>query len=130
MKITYYKAADGYAAVTSESPKGFKGILFIGKSGTLDKIVETAFEANQLRKMTKVAKADVPPEWVEAFGYEEPDPEPEPPVEPPPVEIDVTWWPFTPPAAPKKMTPAEKRQADLIALAIALVFVVIAYLRM
>jgi hypothetical protein len=127
MKITYYKAGDGYIAVTKESPKGFKGILFIGKTGTLDKIVETAFEANQLRKLTKVTKADVPAEWVKALGYEEPDPAP--PVEPPPVELDISWWPFTPPAGAKKMTLAEKRQSELIVLAMAVAAVVVAYLQ-
>lgn len=73
MKTTYYQTADGYIAVTNQSPRGFKGSLYIGKIGPLDKVTETAFSPQQLCKLTPVDLADVPAEWIEAFGYDEPD---------------------------------------------------------
>lgn len=86
MKIKYFEKGSGFIAVTDECPKGFKGVLYVGKEGTLDNIVEAAFEAGQLRKLRSVALSEVPAEWVLAFGYEKPPkpapkPEPEPEVE-------------------------------------------------
>lgn len=150
MGITYFRVDTGYIAVTTESPKGFKDIVFVGKGpkpgGGPDTVVEQAWAVNQLQGFEKVKADDVPDDWFAAFGYEQRQPKPEPtpepapepePVEPeaaplppePPVEIDVSWWPFNPPAAPKKMTAGDRRQADLIVLAIVLAAVVFAFLR-
>lgn len=72
MGTSYYKTDDGYIAVTSQSPKGFRGSLYIGRGGPIDAIVETCFSPQQLRRLAAVDLADVPAEWVEALGYDEP----------------------------------------------------------
>jgi hypothetical protein len=89
MKVAYFQTGMGYVAVTDESPKGFKDVLYVGKGGPLDKIEEQVFEATQIRRLTKVALKDVPDAWLLALGYDyppmpapEPKPSPEPALEP------------------------------------------------
>lgn len=79
MDITYYRTELGYIAVTDESPKGFKDVLFIGRGGPLDDIEETAFEVHQLRKLKPVDRCDVPEVWLEALGYDHFEREPDEP---------------------------------------------------
>lgn len=81
MTIAYFQWGGGYIAVTNQSPKGFKGVIFIGRGakpgGGLSDIIEQGFAANQLLKQKPIPKNQVPDEWVEALGYEQADPEPE-----------------------------------------------------
>ena len=73
MKITYFKTTDGYAAVSNESPKGFKGTLYITQVGdTPESVEETAVDPRQLSKWAEVDVNDLPGEWAKAFGIEEP----------------------------------------------------------
>lgn len=85
MKIAYFKTDTGYIAVTDESPKGFKDVLYVGKGGSINKIEEQVFEISQLRKLTKVNLKDVPDAWLLALGYDHP-PMPKPEPKPAPVE--------------------------------------------
>ena len=87
MSITYYQDEhDGYLGVTEESPRGFRGIIFVGRGpdpgGGPETVYEQAYAADQLRRLERVDPRDVPAEWMEAIGYEEPvepyEPEPEP----------------------------------------------------
>lgn len=74
MDIRYFKDGQQYIAVTSVSPRKFKGVLFVGKQARPgcgpETVYETAFATNQFEKWTAVEKDDVPPEWLKAFGYE------------------------------------------------------------
>lgn len=71
MSTTYYKSGSGFIAVTSESPKGFKGVVFVGKGGqSLTTITEQAFSVQQLHGLPTIPLSQVPVEWVEAFGYD------------------------------------------------------------
>src|SRR5690349_12114898 len=74
MKITYFQDGDGYLAVTDKSPKDFKGVLFIGKSGVDLEVKEVVFTPEQLRGLPQIDKSDMPAAWILAFGYEQPDP--------------------------------------------------------
>ena len=79
----------GYIAVTSECPKGFKGVVYVGRGtkpgGGLDQIIEQAFPSDQIRKMKPVPKDQVPSAWLSGRGYEKPAPKPAP--KPRPVEV-------------------------------------------
>lgn len=102
-KISYYRQAESFVAVTNESPPNFKDALFIGRRpttpGDLSKIEEDVFTPDQLQGLVAVPKDQVPAVWMLAFGYEQPTaekPAPEPPlrriqVNPPPVIIDVAF---------------------------------------
>jgi hypothetical protein len=110
MKVRYYaNGCDGYIAVTDQSPKDFKGVLFIGKGpergGDPTSVVEQVFAINTLQKLTDVPLADVPAEWVLAFGYEYPvmpKPEPQPAPEP---EPDREVWTQPEPAPRRRRQP-------------------------
>lgn len=72
MTATYYKQGDHYIAVTGESPKGFKGVLLIGRGpNDAGDIVEQVYAVNVLRTLQPVALRDVPEHWVVALGYDE-----------------------------------------------------------
>ncbi len=101
MKITYYKQAGGYIAVTNECPPTFKNVIFVGRGtkpgGTgLDDIIEQCYTVTDLKKLTAVNKHDVPDGWVIALGYEKPMvkvlDEPRPVVLP--QGIDMNKWLF------------------------------------
>lgn len=74
--LEFLQEPDGrYVAVTSESTMG--GTVFVGRGSTIvgggpESVGERAFHLNQLKRCKKVALADVPPEWLAAFGYEAP----------------------------------------------------------
>ena len=87
MNVTYYQDEHGgYLGVTDESPKGFQGVVFVGcgpqPGGGPETVAEQAYAVDQLRRLKQVDPRDVPAEWMEAIGYEEPvvaelEPEPE-----------------------------------------------------
>lgn len=86
MRVKYFKTDAGYIAVTDQSPKDFKNVLFIGKSGTDPlNVTEGVFTPADVRKLPEIARADMPAAWVLAFAYEKPVKPPKPP-EPEPVE--------------------------------------------
>lgn len=86
MRVTYYQDEyGGYLGVAEESPKGFTGVVFVGRGplpgGGPETVSEQAYATDQLRRLRRVEPCDVPAEWMEAIGYEEPvvvEPEPEP----------------------------------------------------
>jgi hypothetical protein len=79
VRIKYFQTECGYLAVTNESPRDFKGVLFIGKFGTdPTKVEEVVITPEQVHNLPEIAKADMPAVWMTAFGYESPiTPEPE-----------------------------------------------------
>jgi len=77
MSITYYQDEHGgYLGVTGGSPKGFRGIVFVGRGpqpgGGPGTVHEQAYATNQLRRLKRVEPWEVPAEWMVAIGYEEP----------------------------------------------------------
>lgn len=82
MKVTYFIQDTGFIAVTDVCPKGFKGVVLIGKGpttvGDITTVAEQAYAVETLKKLKVVSKAKVPDEWLEAFGYEAPSPKPAP----------------------------------------------------
>lgn len=75
-KTTLYRDGDSYVLATGESPKGFKGFLFITWTGpTPDALGENVTPLEDLKKLEKVE--DVPDEWRSAFidkGLLKPEP--------------------------------------------------------
>lgn len=78
MRVWYYQSDSGYIAITSQCPKGFRGMVFVGRGtppgGGLDAILEQGYSADQIKRMTPVAKSAVPDEWMSGLGYEKPVP--------------------------------------------------------
>jgi len=74
-KQKFYREGDGYLMVTGESPKGFKGILFVVWEGDIDDLKEGVRTLDQLKDLEEVD--DIDWEWYQAFaqraGF---DPEP------------------------------------------------------
>jgi hypothetical protein len=115
MRITYYQDEHGgYLGVTEESPKGFTGVVFVGRGpqpgGGPETVSEQAYATDQLRRLRRVEPCDVPAEWMEAIGYEEPvvvEPEPDP--EPDAEEVtvyDIRFpWEVPPPAPQAEAKP-------------------------
>jgi len=114
MSITYYQDEHGgYLGVTGESPKGFRGIIFVGRGpepgGGPETVHEQAYATDQLGRLDRVDPWDVPAEWMETIGYEEPvepyEPEPEPEREEVTV-YDIRFpWEVPPQAPPRKSKP-------------------------
>jgi len=98
-RFSFYQNDNGYALVTGECPKGFKGILYAAWQGSLDRLEETLIPINELCKWQQVKDTEVPDEWFNAFArkaqlFKERKPEPEPkpgpkPTATRPVEITV-----------------------------------------
>jgi|GEM_PF-6975961 len=94
MNVTYYQDEHGgYLGVTDESPKGFQGVVFVGcgpqPGGGPETVAEQAYAVDQLQRLEPIAPRDVPAEWMEAIGYEEPVEPYEPEPESQPEEITV-----------------------------------------
>ncbi len=74
MKVAYYQTANGFAAVTSEAPKGMDGVLLLGKGPEpgkgIESVKELFFTRELLLKMMPVKKEEVPDIWLKAFDYE------------------------------------------------------------
>jgi len=114
MSITYYQDEHGgYLGVTGESPKGFRGIIFVGRGpepgGGPETVHEQAYATDQLGRLDRVDPWDVPAEWMETIGYEEPvepyEPEPKPEREEVTV-YDIRFpWEVPPQAPPRTGTP-------------------------
>ena len=114
MSITYYQDEHGgYLGVTGESPKGFRGIVFVGRGpqpgGGPGTVHEQAYATGQLRRLKRVEPWEVPAEWMVAIGYEEPVRAHEPGPESKPDEItvhDIRFpWEVPPQAPPRKGKP-------------------------
>lgn len=130
--VTYYEDGHGgYIAITSRCPKGFDGIVFVGKGPRpncgVDSIQEQGFSASQIKCLTP-AKT-VPDEWLLALGYDKPKPKP---VAVERQVIDVSWWPFSdePIILPRLATPEELRRQNqaknvglLATLAVVIIYV-------
>jgi hypothetical protein len=69
----YYETPNGFVGISDEYPRGMKGVIFIGRGpkpgGGIGSVHEQAYGANEIRKWKRVDR--VPPEWMEAIGYEE-----------------------------------------------------------
>jgi hypothetical protein len=69
--ITYYRTPDGYAGLTDQSPRGFQGLVFVGRgpkiSGDPDSIEEQGFVPS--KEWVKIPADQVPDEWFDAIGY-------------------------------------------------------------
>lgn len=93
--ITYYKTGDGYVGITNQSPKGLKGLVFVGKGSEkgIESISEQCYAINQLEKLEKIEARDVPDDWFAAIGLEK-RPEPEPVLNMEPTYIP-TYTPIT-----------------------------------
>ncbi len=74
--ISYFKTPKGYIGVTSQSPQGMKGVVFIGRGSDNGPagVKEQAYAKNQLAKFTPVKADEVPDEWFTAIGYEKRQP--------------------------------------------------------
>jgi hypothetical protein len=112
MSITYYQDEHGgYLGVTGESPKGFRGIIFVGRGpepgGGPETVHEQAYAMDQLGRLDRVDPCDVPAEWMETIGYEEPVEPYEPEPEPEEVTVcDIRFpWEVPPQVPPRKGKP-------------------------
>ena len=76
----YVDRNETYCEVSEESPKGFKGVLFVTREARelAGRIImsDTALSADQIKDMTPVEPEDIPEIYAEAFGIELPEPEP------------------------------------------------------
>ena len=125
MRITYYQDEHGgYLGVTEESPKGFQGVVFVGcgprPGGGHETVHEQAYAIDQLRRLERVEACDVPADWMEAIGYEEPvvvepyEPEPEPePEEVTVYDIRFPWEVPPPPVAPLRNSTPPKAKTPI-----------------
>lgn len=67
----YYRRGEEFLALTGESPKGFKGVLFVCLKGdSPGDIKEDVVDKNRLREWKKVPADEVPEDWFAAFGLE------------------------------------------------------------
>lgn len=82
IEITYYRDNSGdYHGVTNQSPKGFKGVILVGRGPCPpnNSVKERAYSPDILKFWTEVEAADVPDDWFDAIKYEErPEPTPIP----------------------------------------------------
>lgn len=68
LKQEFFRNGDKYVALTGESPKQFKGLMFAAFVGdNPESIAETCLMHNQLEKMVRIEGADLPDEWADAF---------------------------------------------------------------
>jgi len=112
MSITYYQDEHGgYLGVTDESPKGFRGVIFVGRGpepgGGPETVHEQGYATDQLGRLDRVDPWDVPAEWMEAIGYEAPVEPCEPGPEPEEVTVyDIRFpWEIPSQAPPRKDQP-------------------------
>ena len=96
MKTTIYKEGDGYILATGESPKEFKGVLFVVWEGSIDNLTEGVRTLDQLKKLEETD--DIPDEWLDALAdaagvclesFDRDDSEPETEPEPVPTSSRV-----------------------------------------
>lgn len=75
MNVTYYVEDGKYHAITDESPKGFRNVLYVGRGPDASgKIVEQLYEVTRVRRMHRLA--EVPVDVIRSLGYEQPPEEP------------------------------------------------------
>jgi len=104
--VTYYKTPEGYVGLTNDSPRGFKGIIFVGKGpkgGGPETVCEQAYPTTQMKDWEEMDALAVPDDWFEAIGYEErvkpvaPQPEAEE------MKLEIVFpWEGPRPEAPKR----------------------------
>lgn len=75
----YFRTADGYIAVTNETPNGpLRGVVLIGRGpepgGGPETISEQAFPKYDLDTLTAIGLDEVPDAWLEALKYDWPRP--------------------------------------------------------
>ena len=111
MSISYYRDEHGgYLGVTEDSPKGFKGIVFVGRGsepgGGPETVHEQGYAADQLRRLEQIEPWDVPAEWMEAIGYEAPVEPYKPESEPEEVTVYDIRFPWEVPSpVPRQIAP-------------------------
>ena len=72
MGTHYFLTPEGYVGLTDESPKGFRGVVFVGRGprgGGPETVCEQAFTVKD--DWQQVSANEVPDEWFEAIGYDE-----------------------------------------------------------
>jgi len=98
-KAKYYRRGSQYLALTGESPKGFKGVLFVCRIGdSPGDIKEDVVDQNRLRDWEEVPSKEVPDDWFAAFGLgkrEKPKPRlPKSDTSPTPQPVSPEWAPI------------------------------------
>jgi len=98
-KAKYYRRGAQYLALTGESPKGFKDVVFICRIGdSPGDIREEVVDQNRLRDWEEVPSKEVPDDWFAAFGLEkrkEPKPRsPQRDAKPMPQPVSQEWTPI------------------------------------
>jgi len=83
MKVTYYRDTSGdYHGITDKCPKGFNGVVFIGRgperSTMFESVIERVYVPKTMATWVRVAAAEVPDEWFDAIGYQKRPPVVEP----------------------------------------------------
>ncbi len=115
-KQEFFRDGDKYAALTGESPKKFKGLMFAAFVGdNPGSIIETCLMRDQLEKMTRIEGADVPEDWADAFrakGFVIAKPEPDEPDEPDEPEYADAYEEYEPEEyEPPKRRPKRRQPA-------------------
>lgn len=71
-----FEYENGYIGVTSKSPKGMKGVIFIGRGPNpregIESVCEQPYARNRLERLKEVKEKDVPDDWYMAIGYGKP----------------------------------------------------------
>ena len=118
MGIHYFHCAEGYLAVTDETPAGpLRGLVFAGRGpapgGGISTIHEQAYAKDDLAKLPQCPRDKVPDEWFVALGYEKRLP----PVPPPPKlpKFSEPDWPELPrPRKRRKRLRADPQVVELV----------------
>lgn len=143
MKINYYEKNGGYIAVTAESPKEFKDVLYIGrgpaKTGDHESVEEQVFSIPELKKLQPVEKTRLPDEWIEALGYEapeiaiveasipEPKPQPQPRAKKPAADPDYRKRGWRPVGCPAKRKAPKISEPVAIFLTATIIFIFLSW---
>lgn len=89
-KPKYYRSGEEYLALTGESPKGFKGVLFVCLTGgSPGDIKEDLVDENRLKGWEHVPDKEVPDDWFAAFGLEKREQTPTPEQPEPRADVPV-----------------------------------------
>lgn len=109
--IHYYQYEDGYIGVTNRSPKGMKGVVFIGRGPNpregIESVCEQPYAKNRLERLKEVREQDVPEDWHEAIGYGKPRKPREPKLDPS-INLDDDFEPVFEHAPPEWKEPVHK----------------------
>jgi len=124
MVIHYFHCAEGYLAVTDETPAGpLRGLVFVGRGptpgGGIDTICEQAYAKDTLDKLPECPADKVPDEWFVAFGYEKRLPAnapslPQKPPQPPKPLPEPDWPKLTRPRRKRRKLKADPQVVELV----------------